>query len=297
MAMISATGTVEPEQVVDIGAQVNGLLIAFGTDDYGKLIDYGSEVKQGTVLAQIDDTLYVAAVNIDKAQLEQARANLVNAKANVLQMKAKLWEAEADWHRARKLGPGQSLAPTTYDQYKANYDEAVANLAVAVAQVDMAAAAVSLAEATLVKDEKNLAFCTVKSPVAVRRSPSGKPHEAPGLQRASPGKTPARSNTPAQHSAFGCPGAPIARASPAARGCVLPPSDVSLAASSGLFSEEWKSSASRNVQPSCAASCEPTVDLPASPATPIMRRIMKPLAKGKCVAGTARSPARKRELR
>ena len=166
VAMISATGTVEPEQVVDVGCQVNGLLIAFGKDVNGNSVDYGSEVNEGGVVARIDDTLYVAAVNMDKAQLEQARANLVNAKANVLLMKAKLWEAEADWHRAEKLGPGQSLAPTTYDQYKANYEEAVANLAVAVAQVDMAAAAVSLAVETLKKDQETLAYCTVKSPVA-----------------------------------------------------------------------------------------------------------------------------------
>src|SRR5208337_5300329 len=90
VAMISATGTVEPEQVVDVGCQVNGLLIAFGKDVNGNSVDYGSEVNEGGVVARIDDTLYVAAVNMDKAQLEQARANLVNAKANVLLMKAKL---------------------------------------------------------------------------------------------------------------------------------------------------------------------------------------------------------------
>ncbi|MGD0400687.1 MAG: efflux RND transporter periplasmic adaptor subunit [Syntrophobacteraceae bacterium] len=166
VATISATGTVEPEQVVDVGCQVNGLLIAFGKDVNGNSCDYGSVVEQNGVVALIDATLYVAAVDMDKASLEQARANLVNAKANILLMKAKLWEAEADWHRAEKLGPGQSLAPTTYDQYKANYDEAVANLAVAVAQVDMAEAAVHLAAETLKRDQATLAYCTVKSPVA-----------------------------------------------------------------------------------------------------------------------------------
>jgi len=117
------------------------------------------------VLARIDDTLYVAAVAIDKASLQQARGNLVNAKANVLQMQAKLWEAEADWNRAQKLGPSQALAPTTYDQYKANYLVAKANVALAVASVEMAAAAVSQTAATLKKDEETLAYCTVKSPV------------------------------------------------------------------------------------------------------------------------------------
>ncbi len=166
LATISATGTVEPEQVIDIGAQVAGIILSFGRDAHGKLIDYGSVVKPGSVLAHIDDTLYVATVAIDKAALQQARANLVNAKANVLQMQAKLWEAEADWNRAQKLGPSQALAATTYDQYKATYLVGKANVALALASVEQAAAAVSQAAATLKKDEETLAYCTITSPVA-----------------------------------------------------------------------------------------------------------------------------------
>ena len=164
-ATISATGTVEPEQVVDVGAQVTGIIKAFGQDVNNHFVDYGSVVKAGGVVALIDDTLYLAAVDIDKAQLEQAAAALANAKANVPQMKAKLADAEADWRRAQTVGPGKSLAATTYDQYRANYETAKSNMAIALAAVDMAAAGVALAKATLRKDEENLAYCTVKSPV------------------------------------------------------------------------------------------------------------------------------------
>ena len=111
VATISATGTVEPEQVVDVGAQVTGIVRAFGRDANDNQVDYGSVVKEGTVLARIDDTLYVAAVDIDKAQLQQARAGLVNAKANVPQMKAKLAQAEADWRRARSSDPARHWRP------------------------------------------------------------------------------------------------------------------------------------------------------------------------------------------
>ncbi|MGA8573599.1 MAG: efflux RND transporter periplasmic adaptor subunit [Desulfobaccales bacterium] len=165
LATISATGTVEPEQVIDIGAQVEGIILSFGRDANGKLVDYGSVVKKNEVLAHIDDTLYVAAVVIDKAALAQARANLVNAKANVLQMQAKLWEADADWNRAQKLGPSQALAATTYDQYKAAYLVAKANVALALASVEQAAAAVTQAVATLKKDQETLAYCVITSPV------------------------------------------------------------------------------------------------------------------------------------
>src|SRR6266850_7808324 len=53
VATISATGTVEPEEVVDVGAQVAGQITSFGKDPAGKTIDYGSPVEEGTVLARI----------------------------------------------------------------------------------------------------------------------------------------------------------------------------------------------------------------------------------------------------
>jgi HlyD family secretion protein len=165
VATISATGTVEPEVVVDVGAQVSGLISTFGKDKYGKVIDYGSVVNVGTVLANIDDSLYTAAVNTAKAQLQQAEANKIGADANVLQMKAKLLQAQQDWGRAQKLGPSDALAQSAYDQYKANYEVAKANVASAEAAVEQAKAAVAQAKANLTTAQINLNYCTIKSPV------------------------------------------------------------------------------------------------------------------------------------
>jgi HlyD family secretion protein len=134
---ISATGTVEPVEVVDVGAQVAGRIIAFGKDKNGNTIDYGSVVEQGMVLAQIDDALYAEDVAIATAQLQQAQA--------------KLDQAQRDWGRAQKLGPSEALAQSSYDAYKYGYDIAKANVA--------------LAEATLARAKQNLDYCTIKSPV------------------------------------------------------------------------------------------------------------------------------------
>jgi len=76
VATISATGTVEPEELVDVGAQVAGQIQAFGKDKQSKPIDYGSAVEEGTVLAQIDDTLYAADV-LSRARSDSAAAPLV----------------------------------------------------------------------------------------------------------------------------------------------------------------------------------------------------------------------------
>jgi len=165
MATISATGTLEPEAAVDIGAQVAGVIIAFGKDKHGKDIDWGSVVEKDTVLAKIDDSLYAAAVETAKAQLQQAIANKVSADANVLQMKAKLLQAQQDWGRAQRLGPSDALAQSAYDQYQANYEVAKANLAAAEAAVEQTKAAVAQAKANLDTAQINLDYCTIRSPV------------------------------------------------------------------------------------------------------------------------------------
>ena len=151
LSEISATGTVEPEEVVDVGAQVAGQINSFGTDVNGKPVDYGSVVDQGTVLAQIDDSLYTADV-------QQAQANLNSAEAGVLQTQAKLGQARQDWDRAQKLGPSEALAPAAYDQYKAAF-------AIAQANLEVARAAVAQAQAALNRAQRNLGYCTIKSPV------------------------------------------------------------------------------------------------------------------------------------
>ena len=164
-ATIDATGTVEPEEVVDVGAQVAGQIDAFGKDKNGKPIDYGSAVEEGTVLAKIDDSLYVADVETAGAQLQQAKANLLSANANVLQVQAKLAQARQDWDRAQKLGPSEALAPTAYDQYKTNFKVAEANLAAGRAAVEQAKAGVAQAQANLDRAQYNEDYCTIKSPV------------------------------------------------------------------------------------------------------------------------------------
>ena len=63
VATIRAIGTIEPEEVVEVGSQVTGVVESFGPDPHrrGKSIDFGSRVEEGALLAQIDDTMYAGA--------------------------------------------------------------------------------------------------------------------------------------------------------------------------------------------------------------------------------------------
>jgi HlyD family secretion protein len=165
LATISATGTVEPEEVVDVGAQVAGKINSFGVDKNGKEIDYGSVVEESTVLAQIDDSLYTAEVAQASAQVMQAKASVQRAAADIEQMKAKLFQSQRDWERAQKLGPSEALAQSSFDAYKSGYEAAKANVEVGEAAIEQAKASVSQADAVLQRAQRNLGYCTIKSPV------------------------------------------------------------------------------------------------------------------------------------
>jgi HlyD family secretion protein len=156
-ATISATGTIEPEEVIDVGAQIAGQVLKFGkdpTDSSGKRdVDYCTPVEEGTVLAVIDDSLYASRVG-------QVQASLKNAQATLSLQKAKQWQADQDLKRAeRQMAQGvQALA-------QADYDAAVATSKSADATVEVAQAGVTQAEANLKEAKINLGYCTITSPV------------------------------------------------------------------------------------------------------------------------------------
>ncbi len=162
---IGATGTVEPEEVIDVGAQVAGRIISFGKDAAGNTVDYGSPVDVDTVLAQIDDSLYAADAAEATAQVHQAEAGVQVAQANLKQMQAKLYAAQRDWERAQKLGPSEALAQSAYDTYRSTFEVSQANVAVAEADILQAQASVVQARAAQKRAQRNLDYCTIRSPV------------------------------------------------------------------------------------------------------------------------------------
>jgi HlyD family secretion protein len=154
-AAVSATGTIEPEEVVDVGAQVVGEVISFGPDplDATRTVSYGTRVEKGTLLARLDDSLF-------KARLDQASADVRKADADVDQSQAKMKQAEREMDRSRRLlnkGPGM-IAPQDAENAQSAYE--VARAGVAVSEGSAAVARAHLEEATA-----NLGYTTIRSPV------------------------------------------------------------------------------------------------------------------------------------
>lgn len=162
---ISATGTIEPEEVIDVGAQVAGQILSFGIDQTGKSVDYGSVVRKGMVLARIDEAIYTAESAIAEAELKAAKASLQRAKADRKVTQAGFQKAERDWQRAKTMGSSEALARSKYDAYLAAFEIGKSNLLVSTAAIAQAEAEVAKAKATLQRSNRNVGYCTITSPV------------------------------------------------------------------------------------------------------------------------------------
>ncbi len=177
---ISATGTLVPEDVIDVGAQVNGQIAEFGKDKDGKQLDYRSVVDEGMVLARIDDALYQADLSAAKAQKSQAQsqvseaeAQIKTAEANKRLALAREEQTRRDFERARKLEGTTALSRADYDAAESAYDQAKASVGVADASIAQALATktqaeaqVQQADATVQRTSRNVVYCVIKSPVS-----------------------------------------------------------------------------------------------------------------------------------
>jgi HlyD family secretion protein len=148
---VTATGTVEPVEIVDVGAQIVGSIRSFGPDPdrSGKTIDFRSRVKQGAVLAQLDNLPH-------QAELDKARASLQLAEAELSLSRARRKQKERAFARAQELRDTNS---------EADYEKAEAEAEMAKAEVAMAEAKVNDAQIATKQAEINLGYTVISAPV------------------------------------------------------------------------------------------------------------------------------------
>jgi len=148
---VGATGQVEPMEVIDVGAQIPGMVKMFGPDPNrpGKTIDYDSRVRKGSLLAQLDDAPH-------QCELTKSEANLRLAESELSRCQARLKQARSAYARAERLR--DTNAESDYESAVAAYDVAKAETDVAGARLEQAKAAKKLAET-------NLGYTRICSPV------------------------------------------------------------------------------------------------------------------------------------
>ncbi len=128
---ISANGTLNPVELVNVGTQVSGTVFKW-------YADFNDLVKVGQVLAELDPALF-------RAQLQQSEASVMNARASL-----KLAE--------NKMARNLLLKEQGFISSDA--------LNVLEQQLDAARAQLALSTAQLARDRANLHYSVIKSPIS-----------------------------------------------------------------------------------------------------------------------------------
>ena len=127
---VTATGTLSAVTTVQVGTQVSGIIDKIN-------VDFNSKVKKGQIIAEIDKTPLIAA-------LQDANASLAKAHSTVTQ-------TQRDYERMKKLLSLKAIAQSDYDVSLSNWEVAVAVEKSALAQLNRA--------------QINLNYATIYAPI------------------------------------------------------------------------------------------------------------------------------------
>jgi membrane fusion protein, macrolide-specific efflux system len=142
---VTALGTLQPLQYVDVGAQVSGQLRKIH-------VAIGDQVQEGDLLAEIDPRIY-------RARVEADRATLASLKAQLAERQAQRTLAERQYERQKGLLQASATS-------REAFEGAEAALEVAKAQIAALNAQITHAESTLEGDETNLSYTRIFAPMS-----------------------------------------------------------------------------------------------------------------------------------
>ena len=135
--IVSATGTVEPTNLVEVSSEVSGKLTEV-------FVDYNDIVEKGDMLGQVDTTTLDAELEFSKAQLDAALAQVSRARAS-------LSEARQRYESARDLDERGFTTHETFLIRQAEFRRSLAEFEAALADQELARATVNLRQAELDK--------------------------------------------------------------------------------------------------------------------------------------------------
>jgi HlyD family secretion protein len=141
---VTATGTVNPELTIIVGAAVSGVIMELSCD-------YNTQVKKGQVCARIDPRPYQSVVDQNKAELAVAKAQLEKDKANEAYTKLA-------FGRYAILIKTNAVSEDVFENARNAHDQAVA-------QIAFDEATIQLRQASLDAAQVNLDYASIVSPV------------------------------------------------------------------------------------------------------------------------------------
>jgi len=145
--VVTATGTVQPVNQVDVGTEISGTIRTVE-------VDYNDRVKVGQVLARIDTEKLQAQVSQSQSNVESAQAKSIEAQATVVEVRDNLER----FKRVREMSGGKVPSQREYDAAEAILKRALSNEATLKAQISEAKWKLSI-------DQTNLSKAVIRSPI------------------------------------------------------------------------------------------------------------------------------------
>ncbi len=142
---VTALGTLQPRQYVDVGAQASGQIKTIH-------VEVGDEVKEGQLLVEIDPSTQTA-------KLDASRYAIENLKAQLQEQRALHDLAKQKYVRQQHLAKGGA----TRDE---DLQAAQAEVRTTQARIDMFQAQIRQAQASLRSDEAQLGYTRIYAPMA-----------------------------------------------------------------------------------------------------------------------------------
>lgn len=167
---VVATGKITPITQVIVKSKASGIVTKLN-------VDINARVKQGQVLAQLDQAEILAQVSAQRAQLAATQSNARAAQAAIKYDKV---NAEAPdlpmfkntYERALQMSKDGVVSKQSLDDAEQKYlaevntrDKAVAQIAVDTSRLHQAQAQVQQAQASLSQLEEQLSYTTITSPM------------------------------------------------------------------------------------------------------------------------------------
>jgi len=143
--LVTATGSLQPRDYVDVGAQVSGQLKRLA-------VEVGAQVKEGDLLAEIDATQ-------SEARVESNRASLRAQESQLLDRQNALSKAERDYTRQQNL----KKEDATTDEQVQNAETA---LITARQSITTLRAQMEQQRASMRVEEENLKYTRIVAPMA-----------------------------------------------------------------------------------------------------------------------------------
>jgi len=155
-AVVTASGEIKPKLYVNIGANAFGKITKL-------YVKEGDRVKDGQMLATIENvqpaadvSANQAALNVARTDYEAAKAAVNTATADQHQMEAEYERAKLDYDRAEALYQAQLIAKAEYDTKKAAYGTSSAQLNQAKAKLVQAKAQMDSSQRRIGQMDANL---------------------------------------------------------------------------------------------------------------------------------------------